>query len=160
LTETARFGEIIIVATNWDGTENALKLAGPENFAGKVVIDTTNPLKFGPNGPELAIGFTESAGEHIQEWLPSAKVVKAFNIITSAIMVKPDLLGETSTMFICGNDAEAKKTVTSILESMGWPVIDLGGIVEARLVEPLAQVWIKHFFNTKSWRHAFRLIQG
>ncbi len=158
-SEAASFGELVIVATLWDGTENALKLAGAENLAGKVVIDTTNPLKFGENGPDLTIGFTDSAGESVQRWLPQARVVKAFNIVPAAMMIKADLLGETPDMFICGNDAEAKQTVTSLLKDFGWPTIDMGNIEEARLIEPLGMLWIKHFFRTKNGQHAFKLVR-
>src|SRR4051794_40946430 len=75
LAETAAFGDLVIVATNWHGTENALQLAGPENLAGKVVIDATNPLNFGPTGPSLALGFSDSGGEQVQRWIPEARVV-------------------------------------------------------------------------------------
>lgn len=159
LTETVRFGEIIIVATHWEGTENALKLAGPQNFAGKIVIDATNPLKMGAKGPELAIGFDTSGGEKVQEWLPEAKVVKAFNIITARLMIDAKQLGDEPDMFIAGNDAEAKKAVSGILDDFGWGVIDLGGIEESRLLEPLGMIWIRHMFNTQNWQHAFKLVR-
>ncbi|HEX2916794.1 MAG TPA: NADPH-dependent F420 reductase [Chloroflexia bacterium] len=158
--EAAEFGEVLIVATHYEGTENALKLAGPDNFAGKVVIDATNPLSFGADGPSLAVGFSDSAAEQIQRLLPGARVVKAFNIVPAALMIQPDLLGELPDMFICGNDQEAKQVVTDILTAFGWPpAIDLGGLQEARLVEPLGMVWIKYYFNTKNWQHAFKLIR-
>jgi len=157
--ETATFGDMAIIATLWDGTEHALQLSGPDSLAGKVVIDATNPLKFGPKGPELAIGFSESAGEHVQNWLPQAKVVKAFNIVTAPLMVNPGLLGETPDMFICGNDEAAKQEVTDLLTTMGWPTIDLGTIEESRLIEPIGMAWVKYYFKTQNWQHAFKLIR-
>ncbi len=158
--EVATFGDIVILATLWDGTEQAIQMAGPANFAGKVVVDATNPMKFGPSGPNLALGFSDSAGESVQRWLPEARVVKAFNIVPAALMIKPDLLGEVPDMFICGNDDEAKKSVTEMLTAFGWPeAVDMGGIEESRLIEPLGMLWIKHFFRTKNWQHAFKLIR-
>lgn len=159
--EAAQFGEVIYLATNWEGTENALKLAGPENLAGKVVIDAVNPLKFGENGPALAIGFSDSAGEQIQRWILEAKVVKALNTVGSGFMFNPtEKLGEQPDMFIAGNDADAKQVVTKLLEQAGWEVIDAGDITESRLLEPLAMLWIKHLFNTKKPNHAFKLIRA
>jgi hypothetical protein len=157
--EAATFGEMILLATHWGGTENALQLAQPSNLAGKIVIDITNPLLFSEQGVELAVGFSDSAGEMVQRWLPQAKVVKALNSITAAIMVDADLLGETATMFIAGDDAEAKAAVTKFLQAFDWDVVDLGGIKEARLLEPLAMIWIRYFGITKNWQHAIKLIR-
>ena len=69
--EAAAFGEIVVVSTLWTGTENALRLAGPDNFKGKTVIDTINPLDFSTGAPRLAVSGT-SAGEEVQKWLPGA----------------------------------------------------------------------------------------
>ncbi len=157
--EAAAFGQIIILATQWVGTANAIELAGAANFAGKIVIDVTNPLKDGPNGPELAIGFSDSGGETVQRLLPAAKVVKAWNHVPAALMVSPHLLGETADMFICGNDAAAKQKVTIILKAFGCPVIDLGGIEQARLTEALTGLWIRYMVISGNWQHAFKLIR-
>jgi len=157
--EAATFGEVIVLATSWEGTENAVKLAEPQNFAGKVVIDAVNPLKFSDKGPELAVGFSDSAGERVQKWLPGAKVVKAFNTVGNPHMVDPKFPGGPPDMFICGNDAGAKKTVSEICKSFGWPTIDLGGIESARYLEPLAMVWIKYYFLTQTGNHAIKLLK-
>jgi len=158
--EAAAFGELVVLATKWDGTENALKLAGPENFSGKVVIDATNPLLFEPNKPpRLAVGFNDSAGEQVQRWLPKARVVKAFNTVGNTHMVKPDLPCGPPDMFICGNDGAAKQKVTEILKSLGWPAIDIGGIEGARYLEPLAMIWIAFFLRTNTGNHAFKLLR-
>jgi 8-hydroxy-5-deazaflavin:NADPH oxidoreductase len=158
--DVARFAELAVLATSWSGTESAIKLADPKNLAGKVVIDVTNPLKMSPNGPPtLAIGLNDSAGEQVQRWLPQAKVVKAFNIAGNSLMFKPQLPGGPPDMFIGGNDAAAKQTVTGILKSFGWNVIDLGSIDVARYLEPLAMVWIAYGFKTNTWNHAFKLLR-
>ncbi len=157
--ETARFGEIAINATQWGGTENALRLAGPQNLAGKVVIDVTNPLDFSKGAPVLAVGFSDSAGESVQRWLPDSKVVKAFNIVTATTMISPEREEGMPDMFIAGNDAEAKSKVTRLLADFGWPVIDLGGIEKARLLEPLAMIWIDLYLKNQSNTHAFKLLR-
>jgi len=161
LAETAHFAEVAVLATAWSGTENALRMAGPDQFAGKVVIDATNPLVMNAGGaPTLAVGHTDSAGEQVQRWLPKAKVVKAFNIIGNAHMVKPSFPGGPPDMFICGNDEKAKGVVTKLCNDLGWPTIDLGGIESARYLEPLAMVWITHALRSGfSSNHAFKLLR-
>jgi 8-hydroxy-5-deazaflavin:NADPH oxidoreductase len=162
LLRTPSFGEMIVIATSWDGTSNVIKMADPKNFAGKVVIDVTNPLAFSKGvPPRLAIGHTDSAGEIVQRLLPESKVVKAFNIVGNPHMVHPNFpQGGSPTMFICGNDKSAKKTITdSILIPFGWETIDIGGIEESRLLEPLALLWITYFFKTNTGNHAFKLLR-
>jgi predicted dinucleotide-binding enzyme len=158
--EAAAHAEVAVLATLWAGTRSALELAGATRLAGKVVIDATNPLDFsqGPP-PTLALGHTDSGGEQVQRWLPDARVVKAFNIVGNASMVKPQFPGGPPDMFICGNDDAAKQTVSGICAALGWPVNDLGGIEAARYLEPLAMVWIAHGFRSGTWNHAFKLLR-
>jgi predicted dinucleotide-binding enzyme len=160
--ESASFGDdLIVLCTSWSGTSNAIKMADPGNMTGKVVIDSTNPLDFSQGlPPRMAVGVTESAGEINQRLLPGAKVVKAFNIVGNPHMVHPDFPGGPPTMFICGNDEQAKKMVTeSILTPFGWEIIDIGGLEGARLLEPLAMLWITYYFRTGSGDHAFKLLR-
>jgi predicted dinucleotide-binding enzyme len=158
--EAAELAEVAVLATLWAGTENAIRLAGPERLAGKVVIDAVNPLVFKPNAlPELGIGHTDSAGEQAQRWLPAARVVKAFNIVGSAHMVHPQFPDGPPDMFICGNDAEAKRVVTELCTELGWPTIDIGGIEGARLLEPLCLLWVGYAIRTGSGNHAFKLLR-
>ncbi len=158
--EAAAFADLAVLATLWSGTENALRLAGARNLAGKVVIDATNPLLFTPNAPpSLALGHTDSGGEQVQRWLPESRVVKCFNIVGHAHMVHPDLPGGPPDMFLCGNDADARKTVTAICQEFGWAVIDIGGIEGARLLEPICILWVLYGIRTNSWNHAFKLLR-
>jgi predicted dinucleotide-binding enzyme len=158
--EAAAFGEVVVIATLWTGTGNAITLAGPKNFSGKVVIDTTNPLDFSSGmPPKLAVGHTDSGGEQVQRWLPGAKVVKAFNIVGNAHMVNPHFPGGPPDMFICGNDEGAKKTVAGILKAFGWPAIDIGGIEGARLLEPMCILWVIYGARTGGWNHAFKMLK-
>jgi len=157
--EAAAFGEVAVLATLWSGTRSALELAGPDNLRGKVVVDVTNPLDFSSGGPRLAVGWSDSGGEQVQRLLPGARVVKAWNIVTAATMVSPEREEGIPDMWIAGDDADAKRTVSAILAEFGWPVIDLGGIECARLLEPMAMVWIRHFAATRDYRHAFKLLR-
>jgi predicted dinucleotide-binding enzyme len=158
--EAASFGDIIVLATLWSGTENAIKIAGKENFKSKVVIDTTNPLDFSQGmPPKLTHGHTDSGGEQVQRWLPDARIVKAFNIVGNAHMVNPNFPGGPPDMFICGNDAQAKKTVTDFLKNFGWSTIDIGGIEGARLLEPMCILWVLYGIQNNSWNHAFKLLK-
>ena len=136
-------------------------MADPVNMTGKVVIDTINPLDFSQGlPPRMAVGITDSAGEINQRLLPGAKVVKAFNIVGNPHMVHPDFPGGPPTMFICGDDEKAKKMVIeTILTPFGWETIDIGGIEGARLLEPLAMLWITHYFRTGTGDHAFKLLK-
>lgn len=159
--DAARFGEVVLLCTPWYGTENAIKLADPKNLAGKVVIDVTNPLKFEEEkAPALALGFTDSGGEQVQRWLPQSRVVKAFNIVGNTLMVNPMLPGGPPDMFIAGNDAAAKQTVTRICEQFGWPVVDIGGMEGARLLEPLAMLWVVVGFKLDRWEQAWKLLHA
>ncbi len=158
--EAAKFGDLVVLATLWSGTESAIGLAGKESFKGKIVIDATNPLQMNPNGPpSLAVGHTDSGGEQVQRWLPDAKVVKCFNIVGNAHMVDPSFPGGPPDMFIAGNDADAKAKVSEICKSFGWPTIDMGGIEGARLLEPMCIAWVLYAIKNKTWNHAFKMLR-
>ncbi len=158
--EAAAFGELTVLAIKWTGTENAISLAGPGNFAGKVVIDVTNPLAFKPNAlPWLAVGGDDSASEQVQRWLPKAKVVKAFNSVNHAHMFKPSFPGGPPDMFICGDDDAARGTVAGICREFGWGVVDMGKLEAARLIEPLALIYIRNAIRTGNWNCAFKLLK-
>src|SRR5712692_2675706 len=120
--EAAAFADLAVLATAWSGTPNAIHLANPGSLAGKVVIDATNPLLVTPNAPPgLALGHTDSGGEQVQRWLPESRVVKCFNTVGHAHMVHPDFQGGPPDMFLCGNEAGAKETITGICREFGWP---------------------------------------
>ena len=159
--EAASFAELAVLATSWEGISNAIKIADPKNFAGKIVVDVTNPLDFSKGvPPKLAVGHTDSGGETVQHLLPQAKVVKAFNIVGNPHMVHPDFPGGPPTMFVCGNDDDAKNIVTDkILTPFGWETVDIGGLEGSRLLEPLAMLWISQYFKTNNGNHAFKLLR-
>ncbi len=161
-SEVAKFGELLVVATPWSGTLEAIRMCDPKDLVDKLVIDVTNPLDFSTGvSPRLAVGYTDSAGEIVQRLLPEAKVVKAFNTVGNPHMVHPNFPKcGPPTMFICGNDENAKRIVTDdILSKFGWETIDIGGIEGSRLLEPLAMLWITCYFQMHSSEHAFKLLR-
>jgi 8-hydroxy-5-deazaflavin:NADPH oxidoreductase len=158
--DAVKHGDVIILATSWTGALNALDLAGVDNFDGKVILDATNPLDFSKGAPPtLSVGTTDSAAEQIQRKLPKARVVKCFNIVGNPHMVKPSFPDGQPDMFICGDDEDAKKTATDLCKELGWRgTVDIGGIVGARYLEPMAMVWISYFFKTGNGNHALSML--
>lgn len=158
--DAARFGEIVILATNGAGTEPALELAGAAPFKGKVVIDATNPLDFSRGMPPgLFVGTTDSLGERVQRKLPEARVVKCFNTVGNAQMIDPKFTEGRPAMLLCGNDAEAKRTVERLLKELGWPgAIDAGGIDGARWLEALVPLWVRVGAARGTFAHAFEVV--
>src|SRR5215831_1227565 len=129
--EAARWAEIVVLAVKGEAAETVVDLAGAEALAGKVVIDTTNPIASSPPVNGVLRYFTtldESLMERLQRKVPAARFVKAFSVVGNALMVDPKLPGGPPTMFICGNDAAAKRDVTGILERFGWATEDLGAV--------------------------------
>jgi len=160
--ETAQFGEIIVLAVGGLVAEDAIVQAGKEHFSHKILIDTTNPIAAVPPDNGVLKYFTtleESLMERIQKLIPEAKVIKAFNSVGNAFMYKPAFPGGTPTMFICGNDDSAKKSVTDILSSFGWETEDMGKVEAARAIEPLCILWCIPGFIRNQWTHAFKLLK-
>jgi 8-hydroxy-5-deazaflavin:NADPH oxidoreductase len=156
--ETADFGEIDVLATFGMATVSALEQAGPQKFAGKVVIDATNPLSFDDKGVHLAISGDDSLGERVQKALPNARVVKAFNTVGHQYFVDPRFAGGPPSMFIAGNDAAAKDEVAKIVRSFGWESVDLGSIESSRYLEAMCVAWLLYGARTGTWHHAFKLL--
>ncbi len=160
---TAAAADIIVLATGGSVTESAIQLAGVENFAGKLVMDATNPIADKPpvNGVlQFFTDLNESLLERLQKIIPQAKLVKVFNSVGSAHMYKPNFNGQQPTMFICGNDEEAKKTVTQILTAFGWETADMGMVEAARAIEPLCILWCIPGMRNNQWNHAFKLLKA
>ena len=109
-----------------------------------------------PTSPRL----TDSLMERLQKAYPEAHFVKAFNSVGNAQMVNPQFAGGRPTMFICGNDAGAKKTVTRILDQFGWDTEDMGAVEAARAIEPLCMLWCIPGVGKGDWSpHAFKLLR-
>jgi 8-hydroxy-5-deazaflavin:NADPH oxidoreductase len=141
--ETAAFGHVVVLAVAGGVALEALKLAGAGALAGKTVIDACNPIGGGPPVNGVLSYFTpqnESLMEQLQKAYPNAHFVKAFNSVGNGQMVNPHFVGGRPTMFICGNDASAKKTVAEILDQFGWESEDMGAVEAARAIEPLCRL--------------------
>jgi hypothetical protein len=161
-SDTAAFGEVLVLATAGSVSLSVIEMAGKDNFEEKLVIDTTNPISPEPPVKGVLKFFTSldhSLMEMIQEKIPAARVVKAFNSVGNVLMYKPDFKGTKPTMFICGNDAAAKKTTTGILDVFGWEVEDMGPAEAARAIEPLCILWCIPGFIRNEWSHAFKLVK-
>jgi 8-hydroxy-5-deazaflavin:NADPH oxidoreductase len=154
----AEAGEIVVLATRGTAVEEAIAIAGPQHFAGKLAIDATNPLDFSGGGPALAVGYTDSGGETVQRALPDTHVVKAFNTVNAGLMVDPGLPGGPHPMFIAGDDGAAKATAGEILADFGWTAFDVGGIEQSRQLEALVLLWVAIGGRRGAWDHAFTLV--
>jgi predicted dinucleotide-binding enzyme len=143
--DAAAGAETVVNATNGAASLDVLALAGADNLAGKVLIDIANPLDFSQGmPPTLLVKDTDSLGEQIQRAFPAARVVKTLNTLTAALMVRPDTLPEGSSVFVSGDDAEAKSTVSALLEELGHAdVIDLGDLSTARGAEMMLPLWLR-----------------
>jgi len=160
--DAARAAEIVVLAVKGEAAESVLELAGAEALAGKVVIDTTNPIAASPPVNGVLRYFTtleDSLMERLQRRVPAARFVKAFSIVGNALMVDPKLPGGPPTMFICGNDGAAKRDVTGILERFGWLTDDLGSVEAARAIEPLCILWCIPGFQGRGWTHALKMLR-
>lgn len=158
----AAWGEIVVLAVKGSAAEDAIELAGPGQLAGKIVIDATNPIADAPPDHGVLRYFTnlnESLMERLQKAAPAARFVKAFSCVGNAFMIDPQFPGGRPTMFICGNDAEAKREVTSLLDKFGWDAEDCGGVEGARAIEPLCLLWCLPGFLRNEWSHAFKLLK-
>jgi predicted dinucleotide-binding enzyme len=160
--EAAEFGELIVLAVKGSAAAEVLLLAGAANVAGKTVADACNPIADAPPDHGVLQFFTthhEALMEQLQREFPDAHLVKVFNSVGSISMVNPVYAGGRPTMFICGNDAGAKKQVGEILDQFGWETTDMGGVEAARAIEPLCMLWCIPGFTRNEWTHAFKLLK-
>jgi len=159
--DAAKFGELVVLAVKGTAASEALHAAGATNLAGKTVIDVTNPIADAPPTNGVIKFFTtldESLMERLQREFGAVRFVKAFNSVGNSSMVNPQFKGGKPTMFICGNDEAAKKTVGAILDQFGWETADMGKVEAARAIEPLCMLWCIPGFLRNDWVHAFKLL--
>jgi|SRR5882724_11910453 len=157
----AKFADLVVLAVKGTAAADALRAAGAQNLTGKPVIDATNPIADAPPRNGVLSFFTnlsESLMEILQTEFQDARLVKAFNSVGNARMVNPQFEGGKPTMFICGNDDGAKKTVTGILDQFGWETADMGKVEAARAIEPLCMLWCIPVFIRNQSTHAFKLL--
>lgn len=159
--DAAKFGELVVLAVKGTVALEALRAANPANLAGKPVIDATNPIADAPPSNGVLKFFTsldDSLMERLQREFGDVRFVKAFNSVGNASMVNPQFKGGAPTMFICGNDEAAKRTVTEVLTQFGWETADMGRAEAARAIEPLCMLWCIPGFLRNDWVHAFKLL--
>jgi len=160
--EAADFGEIIVLAVKGTAALSVLGIAEKNNLKSKTIIDTTNPIDDAAPVNGVIQFFTDqnsSLMEEMQKKYPQANFVKAFNSVGSALMVNPDFGGQKPTMFIAGNNNDAKNNVKKILDVFGWEVEDMGKSEAARPIESLCILWCIPGFLENRWMHAFKLLK-
>ncbi|MFO0624559.1 MAG: NAD(P)-binding domain-containing protein [Polyangiales bacterium] len=152
--------DIVVLAVAGGVAEGLVQGLGAA-LDGKVVIDATNPIGGPPVKGILTLftGPNDSLMERLQRHAPAARFVKAFSCVGNAFMVNPSFPGGRPTMFIAGDDADAKATVTAVLDQFGWDAEDIGGVEGARAIEPLVQLWCAPGFLRNQWTHAFKLLK-
>lgn len=164
--EAAIFGEILMNATHGGNSVTALKMADAKNINGKILIDVSNPLDFSFGMPPTLLpelSNRNSLGEEIQKTFPSLKVVKTLNTMWCGLMVNPVMVnGGDHSVFIGGNDIDAKGKVKEILKSFGWSdknIIDLGDIASARATEMYLPLWLRIFGATGNGAFNIKIVK-
>jgi predicted dinucleotide-binding enzyme len=135
--DAVQSAEVIVNAVSWAATQAVIEKL---DFAGKPLLDCSNPVK--PDLSGLEIGTTTSAGEMVAQWSRSSKVVKIFNSTGYNNMTNPKIGGHNLTMFYCGDDAAAKQTAAGLARDIGFLPIDAGPLANARQLEPMAMLWV------------------
>ncbi len=158
--DAAEAAEIVFLCTKGEGTLEAVRSVGAGTLKGKVVVDTTNPLDFSHGmPPSLLMCNTTSLGEEVQKAAPDAFVVKTLNTVNCEVMVNPGKTGGDPTMFLCGNSAEAKATVRTLLKEFGWKdILDLGDIKSARGLEMVLPLWVQTYMSSGNGYFGLKII--
>ena len=160
--QAAQSGDIVVLCVKGTVAEKIIDKV-KRHLSGKTVIDTTNPIADAPPQNGVLKFFTsldESLMERLQKIAPDTQFVKALNSVGSGLMINPNF-GDNSkpTMFICGNNEDAKKKVYGILEKFGFEIEDMGKAESARAIEPLCILWCIPGFLRNEWTHAFKLLK-
>jgi predicted dinucleotide-binding enzyme len=144
-------------ALPWAAVAGALSSAG--DLKGKVLVDASNALKFGPDGPEALVDT--SAAQKVAEMCPGARVVKAFNTLGAEHILNPKVGGMPADVFLCTDDAAARETVKKLAEEIGFHAVSLGPLRNARVAENIAIAWIYLGMKGGMGRNiAFRVVGG
>ncbi|TMJ51632.1 MAG: dinucleotide-binding enzyme [Alphaproteobacteria bacterium] len=138
--EAAAAADEVVLALPWLVAEGAVKALG--GLKDKIVIDCMNPLSMQDGKLGLDRGFTTSAAETLAQWIPQARIVKTLNQVGANLMADNAALPHRPVMFMAGNDAAAKATVSVLLTALGFEPLDAGDLTKARLLEPFAMLWI------------------
>jgi predicted dinucleotide-binding enzyme len=162
-SEAARNSDIVVLAVAGSAAEVVIEQTGLPALEGKTLIDVTNPITESPPVNGVLSFFTpmnDSLMEQLQRKYPGINLVKAFSHTGAATMVNPRYKGGVPTMFVCGNDDNAKDDVHYILDQFGWEMADMGRAEAARAIEPLCILWCIPGFRKNQWSHAFKLLKA
>lgn len=161
---TAEFGDVIVLALKGHAALEVLNTIGAAHLKGKLILDATNPIDESKAPQNGVLPFFTLQGESLMQRLqtahPEAKFVKAFNSVGSAFMVDPNFKEGKPTMFICGNNADAKGKTAQLLADFGWEAMDMGLADSAASIENLCILWCLPGFLHNQWTHAFRLLKA
>jgi len=158
--DAASFGDMVFVCLKGAVFLDVAKTLGPNAAAGKVVVDVSNPLDFSSGSLTLSICNSNSLGEEVQKAIPSAKVVKSFNTVNCEVMADP-AKGGNPTMFVCGNDAGAKKQFIDFIKTLGWrDIIDIGDITKSRGTEALMHLWMNLYGMFGTGHFGWKIVRG
>ncbi len=144
--DAAAKAAIIVLATPWNATEAAIK--GMGDLAGKLILDPTNAISFGKDGPSMSVDT--SGGELVRDWAKGASVVKAFNTVGYFVIAEPKVLGDKVGVFLAGDDAAAKEKVMAMVNSLGFEATDVGPMKNARVLEGMSMLYMTPFMSGKS----------
>jgi 8-hydroxy-5-deazaflavin:NADPH oxidoreductase len=155
MAEAASFADVIVLAIPWMAVEEAIKSAG--DLSGKVLIDPTNPINADLTG--LVLESSTSAAEEIAKWAKGSRVVKAFNSIGAKALNNLQFGSVRADAFICGDDFESKTVVKKLATDIGFDIVDVGPLINARVLEYLALLWIQLAYTRQMGPNiAFKLL--
>jgi len=154
IAAAAESAEVVALAVPWVATQAAV--AACRDLSGKTVLDCTNPLV---SLEGLAVGHSTSGGEEVARWARGAHVVKVFNTVGANWMEDPDFNGQAAAMLYCGDDAVSKQTAHQLAADCGFDPVDAGPLRQARLLEPVAMLWISMAFAGKNRDFCFKLLR-
>lgn len=146
VADASQRADVVVLATPWPAVADALAAAG--NLSGKVLLDCTNPLRMGANGLELEIGHTISGGERVATLASGASVFKTLNQTGFANMEDARSFAPLpAVMYVAGDDETKKPLAMSLVSDLGFQTVDAGPLRIARLLEPMAMLWIHMALN-------------
>lgn len=161
--EAAQFGDMLFNCTKGEYSLEVIQLAGEDHIKGKILVDVSNPLDFSRGMPPILkpeLTNTNSLGEELQKRLGNTHVVKTLNIVNCEVMVDATKCGGDATMFLAGNDKNAKSEVEGLLRQFGWKdIIDLGDIRHARSTEMMLPIWLSTYLATNNASIGFKIVR-
>jgi predicted dinucleotide-binding enzyme len=155
----ASSADVVVFAVQWSALPDAVAACG--DLTGRVVIDVSNPIHYTDHGMELGTGFDTSAGEQVAALAPGAKVVKTLNQAGFDVLLDASGYPAAPVQFVASDDEAAKQLASGLARDLGFEPIDGGGLKTARLLEPMAMLWIDQVYSRGAPRRsAFAFMQA